>query len=113
MTEEEFNAKWDGKDVDQMEDDELRRFKDDCFALYESTGFTEKFDSPYDDQEEHKGMPFKVLRRATTKEVDLETMPIWLIEFENGDQAYCYPEEIAVLELDILPRLKRGGFSGG
>ena len=98
MTEEIFNKKWGDKDIDEMSDEEFVQFKNDCFQLYEDTGFLEKFDSPYDDGGEHNGMSFKVIRRATTQECDLEAMPIWFIEFENGDTAYCYPEEIAVLE---------------
>lgn len=104
MTEEKFEKKW-GKnpDRDAMEDDELKRFISDCSLLYECTGFVEKFDSPYDDigggQHEHNGMPFKVIRRATVDDgVDLEAMPVWLVRFENGDEAFCYPEEITVLE---------------
>jgi hypothetical protein len=43
-------------------------------------------------------MKFEVIRRATIGECDLEAMPIWFVRFENGDEAYCYPEEIAKLE---------------
>lgn len=94
MTEKDFNAKWLHRLVDDMTDQEFLEFKNDCFSVYEETGFLEKFDSPYDDEGEHNGMTFKVIRRATTKECDLEAMPIWFVEFENGDTAYCYPEEI-------------------
>lgn len=102
MTEKDFNAKWGNINVDNLSDEEFQEFKDDCFSMYEETGFLEKFDSPYDDigggLHEHNGMGFKVLRRATAKECDLEAMPIWFIEFENGDTAYCYPEEICKAE---------------
>ena len=98
MTEKDSNAKWANKLIDDMTDEELRGFKDHCFNEYEKTGFIEKFDSPYDDQGEHDGMTFKVIRRATTEECDLEAMPVWLVEFENGDTAYCYPEEICKIE---------------
>ena len=98
MTEKDFNAKWGNINVDDMTDGELQEFKNDCFSVYEETGFIEKFDSPYDDEGEHNGMTFKVIRRATTEEVDLEAMPVWLVEFENGDTAYCYPEEICKAE---------------
>lgn len=99
MTEREFDTKW-GHDVnaDKMSYEELAEFKNDCFAMYEETGFIEKFDSPYDEEGEHNGMKFDVLRRATTDEVDMEYMPVWEIEFENGDIAYCYPEEICKVE---------------
>ena len=76
----------------------MREFKNDCFAMYEHGGFLERFNSPYDDQGEHNGMAFKVLNRATEKDFDLEVMPIWHVEFENGDKAYCYPEEICKVE---------------
>lgn len=98
MTTQEFDKKWIDADVDKMTDAELIEFKNDCFSLYEETGFIEKFDSPYDDGGEHNGMPFKVIRRANANEVDIEAMPVWFIEFENGDNAYCYPEEICKLE---------------
>lgn len=102
MTQQEFDKKWANADTDKMSDEELTEFKNDCFKLYEETGFIEKFDSPYDDigggLHEHNGMKFKVLRRANVGECDLEAMPLWLVEFENGDTAYCYPEEITKLE---------------
>lgn len=98
MDKKDFNPKWLNKLIDDMTDEELQEFKDHCFAEYEETGFIEKFDSPYDDDGEHNGMTFKVIRRATTEEVDVETMPVWLVEFENGDTAYCYPEEICKAE---------------
>lgn len=98
ITKEEFDKKWDGVDIDLLPDDKFREFKQDCFDLYEATGFLDAFDSPYDDNKEHNGMPFKVLRRAEEEECDLEAMPLWLVEFQNGDTAYCYPEEITKLE---------------
>lgn len=98
MTEKDFNAKWGNINIDNLTDEEFREFKNDCFSVYEEIGFIEKFDSPYDDEGEHNGMTFKVIRRATAEECDLEAMPIWLIEFENGDTAYCYPEEICKAE---------------
>ncbi len=102
MAEKDFDAKWGNINVDNLSDEEFQEFKDDCFSMYEETGFIEKFDSPYDDigggQHEHNGMAFKVISRATTEECDLEAMPLWLVEFENGDTAYCYPEEICKAE---------------
>ena len=98
MTKNEFNNKWGNVDIDSISDEEFFQFKQDCFAMYEQSGFIDNFDSPYDDEGEHNGMTFKVLRRATTEECDLEAMPIWFIEFENGDTAYCYPEEICRAE---------------
>lgn len=100
--ERDFQEKWGEVDIDCLDEDKLREFKEDCFNLYEQTGFLELFDSPYDDigggLHEHNGMRFEVIRRATEEECDLEAMPLWFIRFENGDEAYCYPEEIAVIE---------------
>ncbi len=98
MTEMEFKQKWEGINDDDMTDDQFVEFKNDCFSMYEETGFIDRFDSPYDDVGERDGMTFKVIRRATTEECDLEVMPMWLIEFENGDTAYCFPEEICKAE---------------
>lgn len=98
MTEKEFNEKWGGVIVDNLDDNQFMEFKRDCFEMYETDGFIEKFDSPYDDFAEHNGMKFEVVRRANLNEVDLEAMPVWFIRFENGDEAYCYPEEICKAE---------------
>lgn len=98
MTETDFRNKWGGISTDDMTDEQFLEFKNDCYEMYEETGFIDKFDSPYDDEGEHNGMPFKVVRRATQDEVDIEAMPLWFIEFENGDTAYCYPEEICKAE---------------
>lgn len=98
MTKKEFEKKWKDADPDKLSDEQLQQFKQDCFAMYEQAGFLDAFDSPYDEQGEHNGMTFKVVRRATTEECDLEAMPLWLVEFENGDTAYCYPEEICKAE---------------
>lgn len=98
MTREIFHEKWGDTDPHDLDEEKLKENKDDCFELYEQAGFLDTFDSPYDDEGEHNGMPFKVLRRATTEECDLEAMPLWLVQFDNGDTAYCYPEEIARLE---------------
>lgn len=98
MTEKEFNEKWGGVIVDNLDDNQFMEFKQDCFEMYETDGFIEKFDSPYDDFGEHNGMKFEVVRRANLNEVDLEAMPVWFIRFENGDEAYCYPEEICKAE---------------
>ena len=98
MTLKEFDSKWSSVNVDEMSDEELIAFKNDCFEMYEDGGFLDVFDSPYDDNREHNGMHFNVIKRATSEEVDIEALPLWFIEFENGDTAYCYPEEITKIE---------------
>ena len=109
MTEKEFEAKWKGVDKDTLEYEQMKEFIGDCYALYEETGFLETFDSPYDDNGEHNVMRFEVVRRSKEYdgtdegEVDLEAMPIWLVRFENGDEALCYPEEICKLGHKPVP----------
>jgi hypothetical protein len=98
MTKEQFNKKWGNVNTDQISDEQFLEFKNDCFDMYEESGFLDKFDSPYDEYGEHNGMKFNVIRRATQKEVDIDSMPLWFVEFENGDTAYCYPEEICKVE---------------
>lgn len=100
MTEQEFNDKWAGVNTDRLPDDQFRQFKQDCFSMYETTGFSDTFHSPYEDTgNNHNGKPFKVLRRANENECDLEAMPIWVIQFEDEDEpCYCYPEEICKIE---------------
>ena len=101
MNEEIFDKKWgDLDDRTELDDDKHREFVEDSFQLYEQTGFSDTFHSPYDDDTyNHNGKPFKVLRRATEEEYDLETLPVWLVEFEGEPEPfYCYPEEICKIE---------------
>jgi hypothetical protein len=99
MTDEKFNEKWGDVNVDDLPDEKFEEFKNDCFLLYETNGFSKTFHSPYDDEGEHNGKPFKVVRRATAEECDIEAMPIWVVEFEGeSEPCYCYPEEICVAE---------------
>lgn len=99
MTEQEFNDRWSGVQTDTMTDEEFLRFKQDCFDMYETTGFSSTFHSPYDSAREHNGKPFRVLRRANASECDLEAMPLWVVRFPDEDKPfYCYPEEICKIE---------------
>ena len=100
MTKKEFDEKWGGISTNVMTDEEFYQFKMDCFEMYESTGFSKTFHSPYDDEGyNHNGKPFRVLRRATEAECDLEAMPLWVVEFEGEQEPYyCYPEEICEIE---------------
>ena len=101
MTEQELIAKW-GADCDpyELSEEDCIAYKNDCFDLYESEGFSDTFHSPYDDEiYKHNGKHFKVLRRATIEECDVETLPIWLVQFEGEEEPYyCYAEEICKSE---------------
>ena len=104
MTQKEFNEKWGQISTDVMTDEEFFQFKQDSFELYETTGFSDVFHSPYDDEiHNHNGKPFKVLRRATEKECDLEAMPMWVVLIgDEKEPYYCYPEEICKLEEEAV-----------
>lgn len=102
MTEKEFDNKYKGVDIDTLNDKQFEQFKEDCFEMYEQGGFLERYDSPYDEFEERKGMKFEVVRRARLDEVDIENMPIWVVKFEDGEETYCYPEEITKIENNRL-----------
>lgn len=92
------------KSRDDLLEDEERNFVNDCFDIYEHIGFAETFRTPYTGEEKYEGMRFTVLGRV--KEItedkengaDLECLPMWNIQFENGDIMAAYPEEICLAE---------------
>lgn len=92
------------KSRDDLLEDEERNFVNDCFDIYEHIGFVETFGTPYTGEEKYEGMRFTVLGRV--KEItedkengaDLECLPMWNIQFENGDIMAAYPEEICLAE---------------
>ena len=81
-----------------------RAFVSDCYDTYEHIGFTATFGTPYTGERIHVGKKFKVLSRV--KEIsedaengaDLECLPMWNIELEDGTRMAAYPEEICVAE---------------
>lgn len=84
---------------EDMTGEEERAFVEYWFNKYEETGFLEKFHSVYGETEDYKGKKFKVLNRCKEgTRWDLETLPAWNIEFENGEKLEAYPEEICKLE---------------
>lgn len=88
-----------------MSEDRRREFVNDCFNCYEQEGFAKRFWSPssYDSYKERIGQSFKVIGRCTTEESDLESLPMWNIEFSDGTAIGAYPEEI------IPSEMKRNG----
>lgn len=94
MTYQEFQQKWGDTDPWNLEEEILEEYKNDQFDMWETVGFRDTYMSLIDPSEPYNGVPFKVLRRATTEEFGLICMPAWLIEFENGDQTHCYADEI-------------------
>lgn len=99
MTLKEFEIKWGHVDRNYTTFEEELELVEDAFEMYEQTGFLETFESPYDDKSKN-GLPFKIIRRASyvQDDIDLEYLPQWVIEFENKEQMFCFPEEICKIE---------------
>lgn len=84
---------------DEMTEEEERNFVNYWFDKYEKQGFFEIFISPYDSLKQYNGKRFKVIRRVTEEECDLESLPAWKIEFDNQEQIDAFPEEIIKNEI--------------
>jgi hypothetical protein len=92
------------KSRDDLSEYEERNFINDCFDTYEHIGFANTFGTSYTGEKKYKGMKFTVLSRV--KEItedkengaDLKCLPMWHIQFENGDKIAAYPEEICLYE---------------
>lgn len=99
MSVEEFDAKW-GDDVDRyaLSEEKEREFVEDAFNMYETGGFSPTFHSPFTLGADMNGVAFQVIGRATTDECDLEQLPMWKIEFEDGTRHYAFPCEITKIE---------------
>lgn len=106
MSVEEFDAKW-GDDVDRyaLSPEKAREFVADAFNMYENGGFSPTFHTPFTDRADMNGVAFQVIGRATTDECDLEQLPMWKIEFEDGGQDYAFPCEITKIEQDLARNL--------
>lgn len=86
-----------------MSTDRKRDFLKDLYDAYEAVGFVDKFWTPFDLNDEDRsyvGKPFKVVGRCEEgKEWDLESLPAWKIEFEDGHKMDAYPEEIYLKDM--------------
>ena len=94
MTHEEFNKKWNNKSVDDIDDTLIEEYIEDLYDLHESTGFRETFNSPYNYMQKYNGLAFNVVGRYGKEDCDYESMPMWLIRFNNGIEIEAFPEEI-------------------
>ena len=99
--------KWDmdasGFDREELSDDEYKEFVKDCYDAYEHDAVLSKtFHSPYDDEGEHIGMTFQIMRKIEYGEEGFDpiSLPLWEVKFENGDTAVCYPEELFESEVN-------------
>lgn len=91
------------KSREDLTEDEEIAFVNDCYETYEHIGFTDTFDTPYTDNKKYVGMKFIVVGRVKELSVDkdgvdLENLPMWNIQLENGDTIAAYPEEICLAE---------------
>lgn len=96
----EFNLKYKSKLRDFMSEEEEREFINDYTNCCEEEGFNNVYWTPYEELKDCKGKKFKVLRRLTEKECDLDAMPMWEIQFEDGTVRGAYPEEIIPSEME-------------
>lgn len=96
-----------GCDRHDLTEEEERRFVADCFDTYEHFGFSETFQTPYEEYEEYNGKKFVVLGRLKERtpenltdqdSADLACLPMWSIQFEDGKVAHAYAEEICLAE---------------
>lgn len=74
-------------------------FVNECFDLYEKEGFSRVFWDCFKSNPKYNGKPFKVVDRVPVYDgkndgADIECLPMWRIEFEDGEQMAAYPEEI-------------------
>ena len=91
------------KTRDDLDTNTEREFVDDCYDIYENIGFAETFGTPYTGEKKYIGMKFSVLGRVKDisedeNGADLECLPMWNIQLENGDIIAAYPEEICLAE---------------
>ena len=89
--------------------DELFEYVQDSFDLYEKLGFKEKYDTPYEDYQKYNGKSFKVVRRMSyaDDDIDLECLPKWIIRFEDGAEIEAWPEEICKAAKATEPQKKK------
>lgn len=86
------------KSREHLTEEEERAFVKDCFDTYEHIGFTKTFNTIYSDAKKYNGMKFSVLNRLDETACDLEVLPMWKIQLENGDEIGAFPEEICLEE---------------
>lgn len=85
---------------DNMSEETEREFVSHCYRLYKNEGFSKIFWTPYEDQCEHIGKSFVVVKELWDyKYMELECLPIWLIRFDTGEEIQAYAEEIIPSEM--------------
>ena len=90
-----------GDGRDQLSEKDEKAYVNKAFKIYEEVGFEPVLPdvSGYNEEDvPYIGKPFKVTGRCKAPEWDLECLPAWNIEFEDGHKMEAYPEEICILE---------------
>ena len=101
MSVEEFDAKWgEMPNRSEMDFETELEFIEDCFNMYETSGFSATYHSIYEDETDFNGVAFQVIGRASyaNGDCDFEQLPMWHIEFEDGTKYMAFPEEITKIE---------------
>lgn len=102
MSVEEFDAKWgEMPNRSEMDFETELEFIEDAFNMYETSGFSATYHSiGIDDGKDFDGVAFQVIGRASyaNLDCDLEQLPMWHIEFEDGTKHMAFPEEITKIE---------------
>lgn len=94
MTFKEFDEKWNNENFSICNE-----YIEDCFDMYETEGFADTFESIDTEFKKFNGKPFRVIRRCNEVDgFDLEVLPVWLVELEDGTQIQAFPDEICSIE---------------
>ena len=103
MTFKEFIEKYKGQDVMEMSFEEEFFYRMDAFDMYETEGFAETFNTPYEECSEYNGQKYEIVRRASyvDGDCDMECLPQWIIKFADGKEINAYPEDICKLEVNF------------
>lgn len=100
MTFKEFSNKWLDVNRSLLSIEDELEFVEDAFNMYEEAGFLDTFNTPHEDLAKYNDKPFKVVKRLSCEEdnVDLENLPMWGIVFDDDDYVEAFPEDICKLE---------------
>ena len=103
MTFAEFEEKYKGFDVETASFEDELAYRQDAFDMYETEGFTDTFETPYEECSEYNGKKYEIVRRSSYEngDCDMENLPQWIIKFEDGKEINAYPEEICKLEVNM------------
>ncbi len=90
---------------DEMTKEEEKVFVEHLFSVYEREGFAKILVSPYAGIRERNGQKIKVVSRVKPLEedqeggADLECLPMWYIQFDDGQKMAAYADEIIPSEI--------------